>query len=50
MSLLGPMTIGGRVGSSRCNIEEFNFGKTISNQMGLNTVIANIVNRGILTG
>ena len=29
MSLLGPMTIGGRVGSSQCNIEEFNFGKTI---------------------
>ena len=29
MSLPGPMTIGGRVGSSRCNIEEFNFGKTI---------------------
>ena len=29
MSLPSPMTIGGRVGSSQCNIEEFNFGKTI---------------------
>ena len=29
VSLLGPMTIGGRVRSSRCNTEEFNFGKTI---------------------
>ena len=29
VSLTGLMTIGGRVGSSRCNTEEFNFGKTI---------------------